>query len=61
MKTYFAKRSAPFTSEDTTGKSWFEHGLYKASIGAICTRDLLTQRSIQMHPVVQRASKGTMT
>ena len=60
MKTYFAKRKAPFTSEDTTGKSWFEHGLYKASIGAICTRDLLTQRSIQMHPVVQRAARSML-
>lgn len=54
MHVYRASRVAGFDQEDMTGKSVFEHGLYKAHVGMICTRQLLSDFDVLTHPEVLR-------
>jgi type II secretory ATPase GspE/PulE/Tfp pilus assembly ATPase PilB-like protein len=52
MEVFRSSRTAGFAQEDQTGKNVMEHGLYKASIGMICTRSLLSMFDVTLHPMV---------
>jgi type II secretory ATPase GspE/PulE/Tfp pilus assembly ATPase PilB-like protein len=54
MNLHRESRTAGYDDEDQTGKNVFEHGLYKASIGQICTKSLLSQFDVLTHPEVVR-------
>lgn len=59
MEVYRTSRVAAFWEEDQTGKNVMEHGLYKASIGMICTRALLGMFDVTLHPmVIQKRAAG---
>jgi len=54
MQVHRESRTASFHEEDQTGKNVFEHGLYKAHIGQICTKTLLGEFDILTHPEVRK-------